>query len=161
MLLRENEKILKVYRHHPTPFVLSMLKVIAGSFPFFILLYFMKDSVSSGTFWGLHVLIFVIFSLILIYKALMYWLDRLIVTNIRIVHVDWKYLTIRNEYEADLNDIQDIITKEKGFLSHFWVFDYGEFKLQTASNRSIIFFDQAPDPEGIRQFVYSLKPNNR
>jgi len=90
----------------------------------------------------------------------MYWLDRLIVTNHRVVYIDWKYLTIRNEYGADLGDIQDIITKEKGFLAHFRMFDYGEFRLETASNRAIIVFVDAPDPESLRQFVYKLKPNN-
>lgn len=160
MILREGEKILKTYRHHPTPFILGMSKVIAGALPFFILIYFAKDSMSGGAFFGLHALLFLIFTLVLTYRALVYWLDRLIVTNHRIVHVDWKYLTIRNEYEADLIDIQDIITKEKGFLSAFWFFDYGEFRLETASNRSIIVFENAPDPEGLRQMVYKLKPNS-
>ena len=90
----------------------------------------------------------------------MYWLDRLVVTNHRVIYVDWKYFTVRNEYGADLGDIQDIVTKEKGFLSHFKMFDYGEFRLETASNRSIIVFVNAPDPEGLRQFVYKLKPNS-
>ena len=106
-----------------------------------------------------HLIVIFIFTLILIYQALVYWLDRIVITNLRVIHVDWKYLTKRDEYEADLTDIQDISTKEKGILSAFWLLDYGDLVLQTASHTSIIQFTEAPDPEGIRQFIYRIKPN--
>lgn len=159
MDLREGEKVLKIYHHHPTPFVVDLLKIIAGSFPFFLMLYLFGPTMSTKVFVWSHIAVIILFILILIYQALVYWLDRLVITNQRVVHIDWKYLTIRDEYEAELNDVQDISTKEKGILSTFWVLDYGTFTLQTASHTSIIKFTEAPDPEGIRQFVYHIKPN--
>lgn len=159
MELREGEKVLKIYHHHPTPFLKISGKIIIGILPFFFLLYLFGSTMSTKAYIIAHFVIIVIFLLILIYQALVYWLDRLIITTQRIIHIDWKYLTKRDEYEAELNDIQDISTKEKGVLSVFWMLDYGLFRLQTASHTSIIEFFNAPDPEGIRQFVYSIRPN--
>jgi hypothetical protein len=159
MDLREGEKILKVYHHHPTPFVFDLLKIILGSFPFFLLLYLFGPTMSQKVYIWAHLIVVFVFILILIYQALVYWLDRLIVTNNRIILIDWKYLTKRDEFEAELTDIQDITTKEKGILSTFWFLDYGTFSVQTASYMSIIEFTEAPDPEGIRQFIYRIKPN--
>lgn len=159
MDLREGEQILKTYRHHPTPFARDLLKIIVGFFPFFLLLYLFGPSISTLTFVIAHIVLVVLLILIIIYQTFVYWLDKLIVTNYRIVHVDWRYLTVRNEYEAELSDIQDIATKEKGILATFRIFDYGEFRLKTASNDIIINFSDAPNPEGIRQFVYKIKPN--
>jgi hypothetical protein len=159
MDLREGEKVLKIYHHHPTPFIIDLFKIIMGSFPFFLLLYLFGPTMSDKVFIWAHIIVIILFTLVLIYQALVYWLDRLLITNQRVVHIDWRYLTIRDEYEAELSDVQDVSTKEKGILSAFWVFDYGTFTLQTASHTSIIEFLDAPDPEGIRQFVYHIKPN--
>ena len=73
------------------------------------------------------------------------------------VYIDWEYLTVRNEAEALLNDIQDVQTEEKGLLSFFWIFDYGTLRLDTASSYVTIEFFDAPDPEGIRKFIYHIK----
>ena len=86
-------------------------------------------------------------------------MDRLIITDKRVIYVNWKFLTIRDEDETELADIQDIHTKEKGLLSMVKIFDYGLFKLQTASHITAITFDNAPDPEGIRHYIYHIKPN--
>lgn len=159
MDLREGEHILKVYRHHRTPFVIDLLKIIVGSFPFFLLLYLFGPSISAKAYFIAHVVIISLFTLVLIYQSLIYWLDKLVITNQRVVLIDWKFLTIRKEYETELIDIQDIITREKGVLAVFKWLDYGTFRLQTASHASIIEFNDAPDPEGIRQFIYTIKPN--
>ena len=159
MDLREGEHILKAYHHHRTPFVLDLLKIIVGAFPFFLLLYLFGPTISAKAYVIAHVIIISIFVLLIIYQSLIYWLDKLVITNQRVVLIDWKFLTIRKEYEAELTDIQDIITREKGVLSVFRWLDYGTFTLQTASHISIIEFPDAPDPEGMRQFIYEHKPN--
>ncbi len=157
MHLREGEKVLKVYHHHPTPFIYSILKVIVSFVPFFALLYIFQEAFSAAVEFYLALVLLGIFCLIVIYLALIYWLDKLVITDQRVVYIDWKYLTVRKEFEAKLNDIQEIRTHEKGILAHFWFFDYGDFILKTASSKITIIFDQAPDPEGIRKFVYQLR----
>ena len=157
MQLREEERILKVYHHHPTPFVFNILKAIAGAFPFFLLLFLFQGALSTKWFVILNLLVFALFSLVIVYLSLIYWLDKLVVTNQRVVNIDWKYLTIRDEAEALLKDIQDIQSEEKGILSAFSFFDYGVFRLDTASSYVTMEFIDAPDPEEIRQFIYHVK----
>ncbi len=157
MQLREGEQIIKVFHHHPTPFVFDVLKVILGSFPFFLLLFLFTPILSLKWTVILYLMVFALFTLVLIYVALIYWLDKLIITNQRIIHIDWKYLTVRDESEAFLRDIQDVQTEEKGILSRFWIFDYGLLRLDTPSSYVTIEFLDAPDPENIRKHIFSLK----
>lgn len=159
MELREGEHILKVYHHHHTPFIWDLLKIIVGAFPFFLLLYFFGSTMSTESYVIANIIVVAIFTLLIIYQSLIYWLDKLVITDHRVVFIDWKFLTIRKEYEAELRDIQDIHTKEKGVLAVFKWLDYGTFSVQTSSHISIIEFVDAPDPEGIRQFLYTIKPN--
>ena len=96
-----------------------------------------------------------VFSLVAVYLTLIYWLDRLIVTNKRIIFIDWEYLTVKTEHEAELNDIQDITSQEKGLVALIPFFDYGTIVIKTASAKTFIKFTQSPDPNGIKQFIYS------
>lgn len=157
MQLREGEQILKVYHHHPMPFIGNILKVIIGAFPFFLLIFLFQPILSNKGFFIAHMIVFFLFALIAVYVSLIYWLDKIIITNQRVVHIDWKYLTVRDEAEALLDDIQDVQTEEKGILASFWLFDYGMLRLDTASSYITIEFAHAPDPEGIRQFIYHVK----
>jgi hypothetical protein len=157
MKLRENEQVLKVFHHHPTPFVFQVFKLILAFIPFLWLTFIFQESVSNKMFVFIHLMLLFLFSLISIYIALIYWLDKLVITNLRVVHIDWKYLTVRDEIEAMLDDIQDISTAEKGILSYFRVFDYGDIQIATASSRVVLKFGWAPDPEGIRRFIYHVR----
>ncbi|MFA6991710.1 MAG: hypothetical protein WC269_00295 [Candidatus Gracilibacteria bacterium] len=157
MDLREGEIVLKVYRHHPTPFVFSVLKVILSMIPFYALVFLFGDTVSAKVLIITHIVLIAVFSFVLLYISLIYWLDKLIITNQRIVMIDYKYLTSQIDSFIMLDDIQDIKTHEKGILSYFWIFDYGGFTIETSSSTIAIVFDDAPDPEGIRRFIYHMK----
>lgn len=157
MKLSEGEQILRIFHHHPTPFFFAISKVILGSFPFIFLIFLFKATMSDSVFLIANVVLLVIFSLVIIYVSLIYWLDKLVITNLRIVNVDWKYLTVRNEAEAMLVDIQDVLTYEKGWLSYFKAFDYGTLKLDTASSYTTLEFFNAPAPEEIRRFIYHVR----
>ncbi|OGJ41961.1 hypothetical protein A3B60_00320 [Candidatus Peregrinibacteria bacterium RIFCSPLOWO2_01_FULL_39_12] len=157
MNLREGEQILKIYHHHPTPFVIQLLALMLGIFPFFLILFWMQGLLS--TFWYVmsHIIVFLVFVLVITYFSLVFWLDKLIVTNQRVVFINWRTLTFKDESEAFLNDIQDIQSYERGIFSYFWVFDYGRIIIETASSHTTILFSDAPDPEGIRQIIYHLR----
>lgn len=157
MALREGEEILKVYHHHPTPYVFKVCKVILGSFPFFFLLFLFEPVLASPWFFLCHLILFFIFAFIIIYISFTYWLDKLIITNFRIIFIDWKYLTKRDVTEIFMSDIQDIVSLERGFLSSLKIFDYGTIKIDTPASYVPIEFPQAPDPESIRQFIYHIK----
>ncbi len=155
--LLEGEKVLRVYHHHPTPFIFNVLKVILAFSPFYFLLWGV-DSILS-LFWAIigHLVLIFFFILVIIYISLIYWLDRLVITNMRIIYIDYKYLTVRDDSVAFLEDIQDVKTDEKGLLAYFKFFDYGTMTVDTPSSYITLIFEDAPNPEGIRQFVYHVK----
>lgn len=157
MKLSEGETILKVYHHHPTPFVFIVLKVLLGTFPFLLLLFLFESLFSTKAFVITHLILFFIFSLIIVYISFIYWLDKLVITDKRVVYINWKYLTVREEAEALIRDIQDIRTKENGFFSNFWIFDYGKLRIDTPSSYVTIEFFDAPDPEEIRKYLFHIK----
>jgi uncharacterized protein YfeS len=100
--------------------------------------------------------VFVLFALVYAYDFMMYYLDTLVLTNQRIVHLDWISPFRYQETQAMLDDIQNIESKENGFLSSIKLFDFGEFLVETASTKTVITFNEAPDPEGIKFFVTNL-----
>ncbi|MDA1060271.1 MAG: PH domain-containing protein [bacterium] len=158
MELREGERILKIFHHHPTPFVFDILKVILGSFPFLLLLMLFEPLLSGSWYVIAHLILLFLFSIIITYVSFIYWLDKLIITNHRIIHIDWKYLTVRDEADAELKDIQDIQTSEHGFLAYFWIFNYGTLRLDTPSSYVTLEFTQAPEPKKIQQLIMKSKP---
>lgn len=157
MHLGETEQILKVYHHHSTPFIYLIVKTIVAFLPFYVLLLIFNGGMTTSQTIVSHLLIFALFVLVVTYQTIVYWLDRLVITNERVINIDWRYLTIKNESEASLKDIQDIKTTEKGILAHFRFFDYGMVKLETAASYVFIEFNNAPDPEAIRKFIYHVK----
>ncbi len=153
MELKQDEHIIRVYHHHPFPFIVQVIKAVGASIPFFFLLFLISGALTSQQIIIVNFIIIGLFSLVIIYLALIYWLDKLVITNKRIVHIDWKLLSKRDEGEALLFDIQDIHTQEKGLLAALYLFDYGTIRLETASSKTTVIFTQAPDPEGIKAFL--------
>ena len=84
-------------------------------------------------------------------------MDKLIITDQRIVYIDYKFLTVSQESQTFVQDIQDIASREKGILSYLKIFDYGMLRIETAASNITITFENAPDPEGIRQFIFHLR----
>jgi len=157
MHLREGEQILKVYHHHPTPFVGQVFVAMLGTLPFYLMLFLMQESFSPKGFWIAASVIFFIFAIVVAYLSLVYWLDQFVITNQRIVFIDWKFLSLKDEAEAFYHEIQEIQTREKGFLAYFKIFDYGTIVIETASAHIDIEFTNAPDPEEIRRFIYHIR----
>lgn len=151
--LKEGERIVKTYHHHPFPFAMQLVKTVAASAPFFFLLYLIKSALSTQYLIIAILSIVILFSLVIVYLALIYWLDRLVITNKRIVHIDWKFLTKRDSQQALLHDIQDIRTHEQGILASLYIFDHGTIRIETASSKTTIVFIEAPDPEGMKAFI--------
>lgn len=156
MKLQVNEKIIKVYHHHTLFFFWRGVKVWVAILPFLLLTYMFRSLIPFAVQVEIIVGTIIVFALAHAYDFIMFYLDTLIITNQRVVHLDWinpfKYM----ETQAMLDDIQNVESEENGFLSEFRIFDFGEFLIETASTRTVISFEQAPDPEGIKFFVTDL-----
>jgi len=154
--LQDDEVVIKVFHHHPMTFVLRALNYFFVSLPFYFVAFIISTALNSWQSVAIYLGIFAVFLIITAYDLILFFLDKLVITNRRIIHVDWNSAFSRCEAEAELLDIQDITTKEMGIFAAFKMFDYGLFALETASTKTSIIFKDAPDPEGIKHFIYRL-----
>jgi len=157
MRLDDDEIKVKSFLHHPLPFFFLLVKIAIVSLPFYFVATFFRDLLGQNSMIMTYVIISLVFTFVIIYESFLYFMDRLVVTNKRIVHIEWKNLFDVEESGAEFKEIQDIETTEPGILSHIPLFDYGKFILETAATKTAIVFINATDPEGIKHFIYQLQ----
>lgn len=156
MKLQSGEKIVKVYHHHYIFFVIRSLKVWAASIPFFFMVGLLSISLPRMFTLTLYLIVVFLFVLVNLYDFLVYFLDSLVITNLRLVYSDWYSLFKHSEIDARLDDIQDIASKENGLLSNFALLNFGSFQIETDSKRMMLLFTEAPNPEEIKYFVTKM-----
>lgn len=161
MHLDNDERILKVYYHSLFPYLVSVGQLLAATLPFFFFIYLIRTSINFNQALLIYSFVLFLFSLVFIYITLIYWLDRLVVTTKRVIFIDWRYLSSKIESETELKDIQDIVSKENGIFSLLPLLDFGTVEIKSASNKTAITFNEAPDPNGIKKFLQSVSVKPR
>ncbi len=77
-----------------------------------------------------------------------------IVTNERIVDIDFYYLLYKKFAQAELTRIQDIQYTSGGILAA--MFNYGNVRVQTAGESPNIDFDSVPHPEKVVETIREI-----
>ncbi len=77
-----------------------------------------------------------------------------IVTNERVVDIDFLYLLYKQFSEAELSKIQDISYTTGGILAT--IFNYGNVNIETAGEVPNLLFEKIPHPEQVVQTIRSL-----
>ncbi len=77
-----------------------------------------------------------------------------IVTDQRVVDIDFIYLLYKQFSEAELSKIQDISYATGGIFAT--VFDYGNVTIETAGEVPNLTFDKVPHPEKVVETIRSL-----
>ncbi|MEK9132305.1 MAG: hypothetical protein AAB606_01165, partial [Patescibacteria group bacterium] len=102
MQLREGEAVLKTVSRHPTPYFLKLAEVIAIAIPFYVLIFYIGREASAEVTLGLLAFISFFIGIIIAVFSFDYLLDKLIITNKRVIWVNWRSLFKREEHEAEL-----------------------------------------------------------
>lgn len=85
----------------------------------------------------------------------LYWFFNIyIVTNQRIVDIDFLYLLYKQFSQAELGRIQDITYTTGGIFAA--LFDYGNVFIQTAGELPNLEFEKVPHPERVVETIRSL-----
>ncbi|KKP39557.1 MAG: hypothetical protein UR28_C0006G0008 [Candidatus Peregrinibacteria bacterium GW2011_GWF2_33_10] len=158
--LKENEVVLKVYRHHNIPFILRIFTVTIVFSPFYFLVYIMNGAIASILPYG-HILsvLIMINILIYIYTSLIYWFDKLVITSERVIHVDWITLTHKKINDIVLRDIKQINIENKGIIDDLISFlNYGTIEIEGTSTVDKITFLEAPKPYKIKCWISKILP---
>jgi len=80
-----------------------------------------------------------------------YYMDIWVVTNYRVIDIDYHRLFDRDIAILRLNQVEDISTRMQGVLP--WLLRYGSVSIQTAGSNREFLIDQIADPEGLRDII--------
>ena len=101
----------------------------------------------------IYLISFVIFALVFLYMTLIYWLDKLIITNQRLIFINWISITNVHEREINLKDIQDIASFERGLIRFISVLSYGKIVIKSSAYKFDITFEEIGKANKVRTFI--------
>lgn len=86
---------------------------------------------------------------------LLYWFFNVyIVTNERIVDIDWYSVVYRKVSSCQISKIQDVSATQVGALSG--IFDFGDVDIQTAAEVDNFTFEKVPHPQLVSKKIQEL-----
>ncbi len=88
-------------------------------------------------------------------KFLSWYFDVYMITNERVVDIDFNNMLNKKFAEADLDVIQDVSSSVKGLAGT--MFNYGNVLIQTAAEQNELTFEKVPNPERIIKLLAQLR----
>lgn len=161
------EHIVCKVRRHPVTFIPTILLFLfLGAVPSILQILFTVLFPSLVEMASLHIPIVLFVSIyylsILLFfftEFVGFYLDLLIVTNDRIIHINQHSLFARTIAEMDLYQTQDVISEVKGFVAS--LFKYGTLTIQNASAVTKFQSVDVPDPDKLRSIILDLANEDR
>lgn len=89
-------------------------------------------------------------------QFLNYYFSVYIVTNLRVVDIDFINLLGKKVSDAQLSEIEDVTYTQNGVFRS--IFNYGDVSIQTAGTKPEILFRAVPRPADVAQVVDELQP---
>lgn len=80
-----------------------------------------------------------------------YYFDVWIITNERVINIEQKGLFVRAVSELKFSRIQDVTSEVKGMIPT--ILNFGDVKVQTASEEDYFLFRQVPDPYHVKDVI--------
>ncbi len=149
------ERVLLMLRKHPITQVKWFLIALAMTFvPFLFslvgLLEFLPErfQIAGLVLWYLIVTGFVLESL------LTWFFNVYIITDERIIDVDFLSLIYKNISAAKIDNIEDVTAETGGAIRS--VFNFGTVKIQTAGTNAELEFEDVPQPSKVTRFLNEL-----
>jgi len=149
-----DEKVYILVRAHPITQIFSLI----NTFIFVFLLIFVNFFFPS--FLSITQIIFVdVFILVIIFNNLWFyflnWYYNVgIITNKRIIDIDFHTILYKEISYTQLSHIEDVTAKSGGFFESF--FDFGNIFIQTAGTEVNTEFLNIPHPSGVSKIINSL-----
>lgn len=151
------EEIILLLRRHWITNVrwicLSFLMILAPlSLRFFPLIVFLP-----ARFQLMAIIIWYLLTTAFIFEQFLSWYFNVyIVTNKRVVDLDFYNIIYYNQAQADLDDITDMNITVAGVGR--LIFNYGDLVIETAAEAPNIEFSRVPNPRRVMQIIEKLKP---
>lgn len=151
-----NEQILMVLRMHPImnlPWMIITLILFLAPyviFPWLPLFSFLPDTLGVYAMIGWYMLI----GAYVIESFLNWYYNLYIITDERVIDVDFYSLIYKSVSEAKLEKIEDVTATTTGVLGA--LFNYGTINIQTAAEKREFEFLHVPQPARVTKFLNEL-----
>lgn len=151
----QGEKIVLFLRKHP----LTNIPWVAVAFIMLIMPFFFSVfSFVAGMPWGMQIIIFLSWYLItaafMLEKFLGWFFNVDLITDERILDINFVSLMYREITEANLDEIQEVTFKPATGIYSF--FDFGDVLIQTAAEVPRIVFKSVPKPQKVAKVLREL-----
>ena len=150
------EKVILLLRKHPITnvkwIVISALMLLAPSFLPLLSLFDLlpvRFQVVFATIWYLMTTAYIF------EKFLIWYFHVNIVTDERIIEVDFHHLIYREITDANIDQIQDVTVQMGSAIRT--VFNYGDIEIQTAAEIVRINFEAVPYPDKVAKILRDLR----
>lgn len=150
----EGEKVILMLRAHPItqlPWIINSIIVfivLLGFDLFFLSLLKTNQALILNIFMIVFILSYIWFN------YLNWYFNVGIVTNERIIDVDFSHIIYKEMSISKLESVEDITTKSAGFFGS--VFNYGDIFVQTAGTNVNIEFYHVPQPSEVVHIINKL-----
>lgn len=155
-----DEKIILLLRAHPIttlPWIFFALIIFLTPFwiPNVIQLFNLDFSFVSPTFALVFLIINYLLVLVIIFEGFLGWYFNVnIITDKRIVDVDFNSILHRNIDLAPLSSVEEANSNMGGILKA--IFHYGDVHVQTAGSKQTIEFISVPDPHQVADIILDV-----
>ncbi|MGB9911510.1 MAG: PH domain-containing protein [Microgenomates group bacterium] len=151
----KEEKIILLLRRHPItllPWVILVVLLLVA--PFFLLKVISFEFLPEN-FRIVFFLSWYLFTFALAFEKFLTWFFNVnILTDERIIDINFPTLLYREISEAKLDRIQDVSVKTGGYIRS--LFNFGDVTIQTAGAVPEICFEDVPNPQRVSQVINQL-----
>jgi len=152
---REEEVIL-VLRQHPITQLGAVFLLTTGVFfvPWLFNVSQILNIFPKAYVVALYVFLFTVFLGLILRSFLLWFFNVNIITDERIIDVDFLSMIYKNISTAKIDNIEDVTSRSSGVISS--VFDYGTIYIQTAGEKTEFQFENVPHPAKVAKLLNEL-----
>jgi hypothetical protein len=155
----DNEQVVLIVRQHPAMYIAQFLSIIiliimAFIFPSAVSKLNMSGGLTVAISIGSFIMLFLSAATLAFDTFIRWFFGANILTNKRIVDVDYTSVMSHKFSETRLEHVEDITHKVVGILG--MIFDFGTVYVQTAGSQNEFEFDNVPHPAMVQDTLMDL-----
>jgi uncharacterized membrane protein YdbT with pleckstrin-like domain len=151
----KEEKIILMLRQHPVTNLPWLLLAILMFWVPFIVTAQLPLNFIPGNFRFVSFLCWYLFTFAFVFEKFLIWFFNVyILTDERIIDIDFPTLLYRSIKEAKIDRVQDVSIKTGGYFRS--LFNFGDVVIQTAGAVPEICFEAIPNPEQVSHILNEL-----
>lgn len=152
---QQEEKILLLLRRHAiTNFRWLFSALLMGLAPFVMAYLLLPWTLPDRFITATLVLWYLLTSAVVIEGFLSWYYNVFIITDERVIDVDFRNLIYKNVSAAKIDNIEDVTVQMGGAIRN--VLNFGTVLIQTAGERVQFEFEDVPNPQEVSKFLNEL-----